>query len=63
MLDLADTLSIEHPFAYSDNLYDRIRALSKVDLACLYRILLRARIARSVGITIPIEKLLMEQPL
>jgi hypothetical protein len=55
---------IEFPFFFADSdRYDAIAALSTIDYRRLVRILMRARLARSVGIHVPLDKLLQESPL
>lgn len=56
---------IEHPFYFSNvnPIYARVAALSEVDYRRLVRILVRARLARVVGIYVPIENLLQETPI
>lgn len=56
---------IEHPFLFAPQTdrVDAVLALSRPDLVRLIGILIRARRARSLGITIPIETLLAGEPL
>jgi hypothetical protein len=57
--------NIEHPFYFSNvnPIYARVEALEEVDYRRLVRILVRARLARVVGINIPMDKLLQELPI
>jgi hypothetical protein len=55
---------LEYPFFFADSdRYDAIADLSTIDYRRLVRILMRARLARSVGIYVPMDKLLQELPL
>ena len=55
---------LEYPFLFrAIDRYDLIAGLSPVDFAELVKILVRARAARVVGISIPMDKLLKGEPI
>lgn len=53
-------VSIERVFNFGSGIP---YGLTREDFACLVRILVRARYARYIGVTIPMDKLLNEQPI